>query len=149
MRFILDSEVEKVTAVSACQGMASCSLEEAVMGVMMFEDGVMAQFHDAFTIKHAGTGIQIHGTEGSLIAENVMTQQPVGDIFLKRSGDTTKIELPPPENLYERSVRHFNNAVRGKGLPSATGEDGVRSLAVGLAVQQACREGRQVQVRYK
>ena len=39
------------------------------------------------------------------------------------------------ENLYERSVRLFNAAVRGEGAPAATAEDGLRSLQVALAVR--------------
>ena len=50
------------------------------------------------------------------------------------------------ENLYVRAVRLFTEAVRGEGQPSASGEDGIRSLAIGLAVQESVRSGRQVQV---
>ncbi len=149
LRFILDDEVEEVTALSAQQGMAEGGLEDAVMGVMRFRQGVMAQFHDAFTIKHAGTGLQVHGTEGSLLAEDVMKQQPIGRIILRRDGKDESIALPPPEDLYTHAVRLFNQAVKGNGHPSATGEDGVRSLAVGLAVVESAATGRRVHVRYE
>jgi 1,5-anhydro-D-fructose reductase (1,5-anhydro-D-mannitol-forming) len=66
LRFVLDSEVEDVIARSATQGLASSGMDDAVMGVMYFRNGVLAQFHDAFTVKHAPTGIEVHGTEGSL-----------------------------------------------------------------------------------
>jgi 1,5-anhydro-D-fructose reductase (1,5-anhydro-D-mannitol-forming) len=107
LRFVLDSEVEDVIARSATQGLAKGGMEDAVMGVMYFRDGVLAQFHDAFTIKHAPTGLEIHGTEGSLFAVNVMTQDPVGRVVLRRDNEETEIELDPAEDLYAHSIFFF------------------------------------------
>ena len=36
--------------------------------------GQLASFHDAFTVPHAETGVELHGTEGSLIGLEVMTR---------------------------------------------------------------------------
>ena len=148
LRFVLDDEVEDVTAMSAQQGLATSGLEDSVMGVMRFKSGVLAQFHDAFTIAHAGTGFQIHGTEGSLLAEDVMTQRPVGRIFLRKNNVGEEVTLPPPEDLYTRAVSIFNQAIDGRGKPAATADDGVRSLAVALAVLESTRSGRRITVRY-
>lgn len=148
LRFILNDEVVSVAAMATQQGLASGGIEDAVMGVMQFESGLMAQFHDAFTIKHAHTGLEIHGTEGSLIARDVMTQQPIGTIHLQRNGTSEEVPLAPPEDLYTHGVRHFNQAMHGNGHPWTTGEDGVRSLAVGLAVVEAARTGAHVTVQY-
>ena len=148
LRFLLDDEVEDVMAYFAQQGLAQQDLEDSVMGVMRFSSGLLAQFHDAFTIGHAGTGLQIHGTTGSLIAEDVMTQQPVGRIYRRKGNQREAIPLELPEDLYERSVRIFSQAVEGQGRPAATDEDGVRSLAVALAVRTSAQTGARVTVRY-
>ena len=148
LRFILDDEVKEVTALTASQGLGKSGVEDAVMGVMRFSKGTMAQFHDAFTIGHAGTGLQVHGTEGSLIAEDVMTQKPVGRIY-RRVGDRKEmITLSSPVNLYERAIKHFNHAVDGEGEPAATADDGLRSLAVALAVQESAKSQCSVKVTY-
>jgi 1,5-anhydro-D-fructose reductase (1,5-anhydro-D-mannitol-forming) len=145
LRFALDDEVVEVTAMTASQGMGQAGLEDAVMGVMRFGGGVIAQFHDAFTAPHAFTGIEVHGTDGSLYGRDVMTQRPVGKIAIRREG--REVEIPVAhENLYERSVRCFNAAIRGEGEPAATGEDGIRSLAVALAVRESARTGRTIEV---
>lgn len=149
LRFVLDDEVETVTAISARQGLAEAPLEDAVMGVMQFRSGVIAQFHDAFTIKHTGNGCQVHGTEGSLHVENVMSQQAVGRVYLRQHDQVEEIDPGPHEDLYTHAVRLFNRAVHGDGRPAATGEDGVRSLAVALAVLESTRTGRHVTVRYE
>jgi 1,5-anhydro-D-fructose reductase (1,5-anhydro-D-mannitol-forming) len=137
LRFVLDDEPVEATAMTASQGMATAGLPDAVMGVMRFRSGVLAQFHDAFTIRHAPTGFEVHGTDGSLIATDVMTQEPRGRIVLRRGDREEPIDPGPPEDLYTRSVRLFNAAVRGEGEPAATGEDGLRALAVALAVAES------------
>ena len=131
--------------MTASQGMGRAGLEDAVMGVMRFGNDAIAQFHDAFTSPHAHTGFEVHGTEGSLYGRDVMTQRPVGTVTL-RHGDSEEGIPVAHENLYERSVRCFNAAIRGEGEPAASGVDGVRSLAVALAVRESARTGRAVPV---
>ncbi|MCY4234525.1 MAG: Gfo/Idh/MocA family oxidoreductase [Bacteroidetes bacterium] len=148
LRFMLDDEVKSVMAVSASQGLGQNGVHDSVMGVMKFHRGTLAQFHDSFVIGHAGTGLEIHGSAGSLFATDVMTQRPIGHITLRRGDQLKHIELPPPINLYERAVDLFNKAVQGNGKPSATGNDGLRSLAVALAVKKSAEIGQEITVDY-
>jgi 1,5-anhydro-D-fructose reductase (1,5-anhydro-D-mannitol-forming) len=145
LRFALGDEVAEVTAMTANQGMGRAGLEDAVMGVMRFRNGVIAQFHDAFTAPHAFTGFEVHGSEGSIYGRDVMTQRPVGTVSMRRDGNEEEVQVDH-ENLYERSVRCFNTAIRGEGEPAATGADGVQSLAVALAVREAAETGQTVRV---
>ena len=69
-----------------------------------------------------------------------MTQRVAGEVLHRHAAGEAMLEFEH-ENIYQRSVRNFMNAVRGQGAPSATGEDGVRSLAVALAVLEAARTG--------
>jgi 1,5-anhydro-D-fructose reductase (1,5-anhydro-D-mannitol-forming) len=147
LRFVLDSEVEDVVARAATQGLANSGLEDAVMGVMYFRSGVLAQFHDAFTVKYAPTGLEVHGTEGSLFAVDVMTQDPVGRVVLRREGEEIEIKLEPPEDLYVHCIRHFNQAVLTGTQPFATGVDGLRSLGIALAALESTKSGRRVPVQ--
>jgi 1,5-anhydro-D-fructose reductase (1,5-anhydro-D-mannitol-forming) len=141
LRFVLDDEPIEVTATTANQGMASPGLADAVMGVIRFQSGLLAQFHDAFTIRHTGTGFEVHGTEGSLVGQDVMTQAPIGRLTLRRGDQIETIDPGPHEDLYTRSARLFNEAVVGNGQPAATGEDGIRSLAVALAAAVSAATG--------
>src|SRR5215217_7666022 len=102
LRFALGDEVAEVTAMTASQGMGRAGLEDAVMGVMCFRGGAIAQFHDAFTAPHAYTGLEVHGSEASLYGRNVMTQRPVGTVTLRREAKEEEIPVEH-ENLYERS----------------------------------------------
>ena len=145
LRFILDAEPVDAVAMTPPSTLAGGTVEDGVMAVLRFDNGVVAQLHDAFTVPYAGTGIEIHGTTGSIIGRDVMTQRPVGEVILR---DATG-ERPVPvqhENLYERSLAAFNEAVQGRGTPAASGEDGLRSLAAALAVSEAARTGRRTPV---
>jgi 1,5-anhydro-D-fructose reductase (1,5-anhydro-D-mannitol-forming) len=144
LRFVLDDEPVDVVAFEQSAGLAK-GLEDGVMAVVRFRSGLLAQLHDAFTVRHAGTGFEVHGSEGSLVAREVMTQRPVGEVVLRNEHGAEALPLEH-ENLYARSLRQFHGAIRGQGQPAATGEDGVRSLALALAVRKSAREGRRVKL---
>jgi 1,5-anhydro-D-fructose reductase (1,5-anhydro-D-mannitol-forming) len=145
LRFVLDANPVEAIAFSQAGGMGKAGLEDAVMGVLRFEHGVIAQFHDGFTTKYAETGLEVHGTEGSLIGRNVMSQRAAGTVTLRDANGEQDLPLDH-RNLYETALAAFHAAIAGKGQPSATGEDGVWSLATGLAVVEAARTGRTVSI---
>jgi 1,5-anhydro-D-fructose reductase (1,5-anhydro-D-mannitol-forming) len=146
LRYLLAGEIVEVTALTANQGLASDDVADAVMGVMRFANGVLASFHDAFTVPHAGTGLELHGTDGSLIGRDVMTQQPKGEVYMRRSDTTEHVDIGPREGLYRRAVRTFNDAVLNGSTPSASAADGVISLQVGLAAAESAVTGQAVRV---
>jgi 1,5-anhydro-D-fructose reductase (1,5-anhydro-D-mannitol-forming) len=143
LRFVLDDEPTEVSALSQSSGMAAGGIEDGVMGVVRFRSGLIAQFHDAFTAKFATTGFEVHGSDGSLVATNCMTQRPVGEVLLRTAAGEERLPLEH-ENLYARALRAFHAAIRGEGTPAATGEDGVRSMAVALAALESAATGRVV-----
>ncbi len=145
LRFVLDSDPVEAIAFSQAGGMGKAGLEDAVMGVLRFENGVISQFHDGFTTKFAETGLEVHGTEGSLIGRNVMTQRPIGTVTLRDASGEQELPLDA-RNLYETALAAFHAAIAGNGKPSATGDDGVWSLASGLAVVEAARTGGTVKI---
>ena len=83
LRFVLDDEPTRVSAMISRAGMGQEGLEDGVMGVMRFSRGALAQFHDAFTTRYATTGFEVHGETGSLIGRDCMTQAPKGEVLLR------------------------------------------------------------------
>ncbi|MEM7464234.1 MAG: Gfo/Idh/MocA family oxidoreductase, partial [Pseudomonadota bacterium] len=81
VRFHLAEDPVSVAAKAGTSGLGE-GVEDSVMSIWTMPSGIMVQVHDSFTHVHAGTGFEVHGTEGSVIASNVMTQQPVGQIFV-------------------------------------------------------------------
>lgn len=145
MRFVLGEEPVAVSAMVQHAGMGGEGIEDGVMGVVRFRSGLLAQFHDAFTTAHARTGFEVHGTEGSLVATDCMTQKPVGSVVLRTAAGEDSLPVEHGD-LYVRGLTAFHAAMRGEGAPAASGADGVRSIALAVAALEAARTGRETAV---
>lgn len=143
LRYLLNSEPTEVSAMSRVEG----PVENGVMAVMRFENGVVAQLHDAFNVPYAGTGIEIHGSEGSIFGRDVMTQRATGEVRLRDANGERDIPITH-HNLYTHTLAQFNRAIMGECSPSATGQDGVRSLTTALAVIKATQTGSTVKINF-
>ena len=146
LRFHLGESPTEVVAM-ATTGRLGQGVEDSVMSVWTMPSGCQVQTHESFTHAHAGTGIEFHGTEGSIFARGVMTQNAGGEVLLRRGDEVTPIAFDQ-EDLYLRSARAFGEAVAGKGQPAADGRDGIASLAVALAVAEAAASGQRTAVDY-
>lgn len=144
-RFLLDETPVSVVAEMAASGLGR-GVEDSAMSIWSMPSGAMVQSHESFTHPFAGSGLEVHGTEGSIFAKGVMTQRPVGEIELVTAAGREAVSFPA-HSLYGRAVQDFLSAVAGQGAPAATGEDGVASLAVALAVREAARTGQRQTVK--
>jgi 1,5-anhydro-D-fructose reductase (1,5-anhydro-D-mannitol-forming) len=145
LRFVLGDDPVEISAFTQSAGMAADGLEDGAMCIWRFRSGAIAQSHEGFTTMFAGTGFEVHGTRGSLFARDVMTQKPIGSVTLRDAGGDHELSFDR-DDLYARSLRAFHAAIRGEGQPSATGEDGVWSLACAEAALESARSGRAVKV---
>jgi len=145
LRFLLDDEPVEVSAMTSAGTLGAAGLADGVMGIIRFRNGVLAQIHDAFTVPYASTGVEIHGTAGSLFARDVMTQQPFGEVLLRDADGTHPIDIDHA-NLYATAVAQFHRAIRNGESPAATGVDGYRSLVAALALVKSAKTGEHVRV---
>lgn len=146
LRFILGDEPESVMAFSQNGGLASDGIEDEALTLIRFRSGLLAQLFDGFTTRYVETGVEVHGSEGSLVARDCLTQIPRGTLTLRSATGEEAIALDH-HNYYAPGVRAFHTAMRGAGRQSSSGEDGLVSLATALAAVESAREGRQVAVR--
>lgn len=145
-RFLLDEDPYDVVAQLGESGMGK-GVEDSCMSVWSMPSGAMVMAHESFTHPFAGTGLEIHGTKGSVFARDVMTQLPVGKVILRTARGERSISFPT-HSLYHKGVAEFLAAVDGSGEPAATGVDGIKSLAIALAVRQSGRTGQKTTVDY-
>lgn len=145
LRFVLGEDPVEVSCVTQSAGMAGNGLEDGAMCLWRFGSGVIAQSHEGFTTKFATTGFEVHGSDGSLIATDVMTQKPIGKVVLRTANGEEELTLDRT-GLYAYGLAAFHSAIRGKGQPAATGEDGVWSLACAEAALESARTGRVVKI---
>jgi len=162
---VLDVTVHDAAAVAAILGTQALSVmalalnqdndptgpADAVMTTARWaspSDGpdVLVQTHDAYNNAHLPTGVHILGTEGALVGQDCNTGDPVGEVVLWRDMRAEPLPVPDREDLYTRTVRSFAAAVAGTGEVLVSGEHGVASLAVSLAVLDSLRTGAQTTV---
>jgi 1,5-anhydro-D-fructose reductase (1,5-anhydro-D-mannitol-forming) len=146
-RFLLAEDPETVVAQMTASGLGQ-GVEDSAMSVWTMPSGAMVMSHESFTHPFAGSGLEVHGTLGSIFARGVMTQQPVGEVELVTKAGPEVVPFSP-HNLYVQGLIDFLAATEGKGQPAATGWDGVASLAVALAVRAAARTGTRQHVDYE
>lgn len=146
VRFLLDENPLSVVAQVASSGMGQ-GVEDSAMSVWAMPSGAMVSCHESFTHPFAGSGLEVHGTLGSVFARGVMTQQPVGEVELITAAGHEVVPFAD-HDLYAFGVARFCAAVVEQGAPAATGWDGVKSLAVALAVREAATTGTRVTVSY-
>ena len=146
LRFLLGEDPVSVVAQAGMSGLGE-GVEDSVMSVWAMPSGAMVMAHESFTHRFAGSGLEVHGTAGSVFASGVMTQRPVGEISLVTEAGREAIPFAP-HDLYAESVRQFCDAVAGIGQPAATGADGVASLAIALAVRAAATSGNRQMINY-
>lgn len=145
-RFLLGEDPVSVVAEVASSGMGQ-GVEDSAMSVWTMPSGAMVFAHESFTHPFAGSGLEVHGTAGSIVAQGVMTQRPVGEITLVTAAGR-KVVPYAGDDLYTTGVGEFCRAVAGSGRPAADGWDGVKSLAVAMAVRAAAGAGRRITVDY-
>ncbi|MBK8160957.1 MAG: Gfo/Idh/MocA family oxidoreductase [Rhodospirillaceae bacterium] len=145
LRFALGLEPQEVMSMKASSLIGQNGVEDQTQSVIRFENDLIAYSHEGYAFAHHETALEIHGSEGGIYGRGIMDEAPSGHVYLRRGKEMTEIPVTPV-NLYEGTVSQFNAAVLDGGSPTATGWDGVRSLATALAVRESCRTGQKVAV---
>ena len=145
-RFLLQEDPETVVAQMTAFGLGD-GVEDSAMSVWTMPSGAMVMAHESFIHPFAGSGLEVHGTKGSIFAKGVMTQRPVGEITLVNEAGSRSVPFSG-HGLYTQGLADFVAATKGKGTPAATGWDGVKSLAVADAVHKAASSGQRETVDY-
>lgn len=144
VRFVTGHEVAEVAAIGVGQGLTAGGVDAVAVAGRLTGDMTL-HLHDAYTTPHARSAFEVFGTEASALATDAMSQTPDGEVLLRRTGqEGVLVDVGERENLYVRGIRAFAAAVAGDGEPPCTGADGVRSLAVALAVMESLTTGRRV-----
>lgn len=147
VRFILGEDPQEIVAQMGVSGMGQ-GVEDSAMSTWSMPSGAMIFSHESFTHAFAGSGLEVHGTEGSIVARGVLGQDPQGEIELVTAGRRKPVPFDT-HHIYGESVRLFQEAVAGNDGPAATGLDGVKSLQIALAVREAARSGQRQTLQYE
>jgi 1,5-anhydro-D-fructose reductase (1,5-anhydro-D-mannitol-forming) len=143
LRYLLaPREIDSVASFSSRQGLGEYGVEDGVMALIRFDDGLLAQLYDSFTVPESGTAIEVHGSAATLLGRNVIANEPVGAVFIRQAGSERELAITSHPSPYVDVLESFADAVHGDGEPIASGEDGLRSLEGALAIIESSREQR-------
>lgn len=146
VRFLLNEDPVSVVAHMDATGLGE-GVEDSAMSVWAMPSGAMVFSHESFTHPFAASGIEVHGTKGSILARGVLSQEPGGEVDLITAQGTARIEYDR-SGLYETVVHAFAATVAGKATHAASGRDGVKSLQIADAVRAAALSGQRQTVNY-
>lgn len=136
----------EVMALASTQGRWQAQAEDAAMVAIIYDGDILAQTHDAFTSAFTETRLEVHGEEGAIEARGVMTQDPVGEVFLVDKSGRREIVIDDRRDLYDIAIQGFVGAIQGEGRPAVTGEEGLAAYAVAQAALTSSRTGQTVSI---
>lgn len=145
LRFYFGADPVAVTAMGLTSGDAPHGIEDNVVSVWEFPGKALASCHDTFLVPRGGTSLEVHGTEGSVLGFDVFERR--AHRLVIRDGNGVEELQFPHVDPYEATIANFVAAVRGTGAPTATGEDGYRSLRLALAASESIATGRKIALR--
>ena len=149
LRFVLGRDTIEVSAIARGHDVHGGRAEDVVVTTQRMTGDVMVSTYESCAAPFAGTALEVHGTRASLLGRGLLSVNEVmGEVSVRDENGVRVLAREAPEHLYRRGIRAFVNAITGEGVPVASGEDGLRALAVALAIKEAVVSGRRATIRY-
>jgi predicted dehydrogenase len=128
LRYVLGEEVETVSTLADKshpddQVEAKATLQMRMTGDILANVSVSAR-------TPYRTVIEITGSDGVIFAENGLTVDRPIEMVLRRGGDIVETATVNNNNAYTRMLDGFADAFENGSSFAATGEDGVRNMAI-------------------
>jgi len=141
IRYILGQEPVEVCAMGRSSASMANAINDSIMAVYRFDGGAIASLYADFNAAQGRTRIDIHGPGGSLYGSDVLGKTPShrGSVVLRESDRDQQIAVESEDSRYLLGINRFNAAIRKTGEPACSGVDGIRSLAMILAAEEAAR----------
>lgn len=144
LRFVLDDEVVKVTALAGTDA-KSGDVEAAAAVALQFSRGTLATVSASYRATYY-TPIAFHGPQGVLSANDGLTVERPVTINLWRDGTAAESETVSNHLSYIRQAEEFADAVEGEAIFRAPGEQGWQNQLILDAVYRSVETGRAVEV---
>jgi 1,5-anhydro-D-fructose reductase (1,5-anhydro-D-mannitol-forming) len=137
VRYLLNEDMDEVTAVVSNKGFNSKDVEDESVCVFTSKTGVIVTTHESFNI----------GSEGTIFATRTLSQDPIGNVYLRTGSGEKEIEISVRENLYTVLLKKFETAIQTGSKPASDGEDGMQAVVGALAALKSAAEKRTVSLK--
>ena len=147
VRFLLDEDLLSVSAVISNRGFNVDGVEDESVCVFTSESGIIVATHESFNIQNSVPSIEVFGSDGTIFATRTLSQDPVGNVYLRTSDGEREIEVGSRENLYTVLLEKFELAIQSGTKPASDGEDGMKAVLGALAALKSATEKRTVLIK--
>jgi len=139
LRWLVGREVAEVSGAIDTRGFPF-PIDWNSAAVLRFAGGALATVLASFDNRFRENYLQISGTRGSLKAEGTLWRESAGSVRAVTEHGVFSFQAPPGfRSPYTLQVEHFADCIAGGRDPLIDGREGVRDLAVCLAVYEASR----------
>lgn len=138
------AQPRQVSAIGVAQGAWRTGSIDAAMAAIRYDGDVLVQTHDTFTTPHLPTRLEVLGSRGCLTGLGVLSQDPVGTVWVDDAGGRHEIDVADRQDLYEKVVTAFVRAAAGDGTPTVSGVQGLHAQVVAAAVHRSAATGASV-----
>jgi 1,5-anhydro-D-fructose reductase (1,5-anhydro-D-mannitol-forming) len=149
---ILRAEVAEVTAFLDVGRRAGEEMETISAATLRFDNGTIAYVNANQATPKPLNDVVLHGTRGRIesrglgsLANLLRNRLPAPPVHVT-SDDGERSFTLPVDDVFERSLGGFADAVLAGTPPSASGADGIRSVHVASAIAESARTGSSVQL---
>lgn len=129
--------------------------EDVAVTMLEFDSGLVGEIVSLYACRHARWGemMIIHGTHGTLheqwhgsesgtwVHSDIVPDYYAGD----RLPDMKKIDIEPGRGFAEE-IRHWGESITNNTLPLTNGRDGLRTMALAMAIYEAAEKKQIVDV---
>jgi len=143
LRYVLDSEVTEVTAVTDGQTDAQ-PLEHLATLLLRFANGTIGILVSGRRLPYNRPDLAVYGSRGRVIASGGQTSWAGSLEVVEEGKERTEGYGRDDGNVYVNLVEDFNRAVEEDGQPEATGLDGLKVVQITLAMVESAKTGKLV-----
>jgi 1,5-anhydro-D-fructose reductase (1,5-anhydro-D-mannitol-forming) len=138
VRHLVGSEVSEVAALTDVG--RRDELETLALVLLRFEDGAVAYVNANQKVPFPQQDLEIYGTKGTILGRN-STRPFLDSEVIVRTADGELTIQSNTRDGFHRAIAAFSRAVLEDRTPSASGEDGLRSVEVVDAIRRSARSG--------
>jgi 1,5-anhydro-D-fructose reductase (1,5-anhydro-D-mannitol-forming) len=143
LRYVLDDEVDELTAMTDAASSPIRPLETRAQILMRFRRGALAIVRCARGVHAPENDLQLQGTIGALTGHRTIDELTRGRLEVS-GADSPLSGIPAGTDMYALQARAFADAVERGDEPDASGEDGLQMVEIATALYESARTGRRV-----
>jgi 1,5-anhydro-D-fructose reductase (1,5-anhydro-D-mannitol-forming) len=143
IRYLVGAEVTEVAALTDVG--SRDELERLALILLRLDSGTVAYVNANQKVPFYQPDLELYGSAGSILGRNC-TRPGFDSQVIVRTADGERTIESSTKDGFERAVAAFSRAVLEDRTPSASGEDGLRSVEIVDAIRTSARSGAIVEV---